>query len=405
MNARSDVHYHTLHSENLFLLGSYHSQARAGARDAIGVRNIGAGDIPAEENDIEGGLARTQTFAAIAIVVLVIATVAVAVSIERPSDDVERSTWAYDMVQLDQVGEMGYTGQGVRVGLVDSGIDLEHPVMEGIDVVAWKDLVHNRTTAYDDVGHGTAMASIIAGGPPLRGGAVDVELIVVKVLDADHPFSDEVVADGIDFCRDPNNDGDFSDGADVISLSLGGEYEDIDEQLGTKTEAAIAEAVRNGVVVVAAAGNDGDAEDVAIPSRIPEVISVGAVDDRGQMAPFSSAGNASEDRLDPDKKPEVVAPGVDVVTPWKDGLYAQGSGTSHATAFTTAVVAAALSAAPSLRQTGTHGGNITTVVIIKTALMETARPLEGQSSPHDTRGGYGLVQAVDLVLELRGEGY
>ena len=246
------------------------------------------------------------------------------------------------------------------------------------------------------------MASIIAGDDPVVGGATEVELIIVKVLDADHPYSDTVIADGIDFCMDPDGDGDYSDGADIISLSLGGDYEDMDELLGTKTATAIAQAISHGVVVVAAAGNDGNADDVTLPSRIPSVISVGAVDRRGQMAPFSSPGNDSDPRPDPNKKPEVVAPGVDIVTAYRDGQYARGSGTSHAAAFVTAAVAVALSVVPQLAHDGVRGGNETSVEQIKTALMETTVTIEGQDAPHDHQAGYGLVQAVDLLLELKG---
>lgn len=346
-------------------------------------------------------MARTQTYAALIVVILVVATVAIALTLERPDTEVERSTWAFDMVGLQRAREMGLTGDGVTVGIVDTGIDEDHPCLEGANVVAWLDLVNKRKTPYDDMGHGTAMASIIAGRSPLRGGAPDVDLIVVKVLDPDTLFTDEVLADGIDFCLDPNGDGDYVDGADIISLSLGGDLDNIDVLVGTKTQAAISQAVAEGVVVVAAAGNDGTSEDVTQPARSPEVISVGAVDRRGQIAPFSSRGNVSVERPDPDKKPEVVAPGVDIVTAHMDGLYAKGSGTSHATAMVTAVLATALSYVPDIQRDGTRGGNESSVREIKTALMDTARPLDGQAVPHDAKAGYGLAQAVDLALELR----
>ncbi|MCJ2540689.1 MAG: S8 family serine peptidase [Candidatus Thermoplasmatota archaeon] len=365
------------------------------------MRSIGSEETPNGANDVEGRLARTQTFAALIVAVLVLATVAIALTLERPDTDVDRSTWAYDMVQLEQARRMGLTGSGVRVGIVDTGVDMDNAAMDGVKVVAWLDLVSGRKDPYDDLGHGTAMASIIAGRSPLRGGVTDAELIVVKVLDEDNPFSDEVIADGIDFCLDPDGDGDYGDGADIISLSLGGEYEDIEILIGSKTQAAIAQAVANGVVVVAAAGNDGSAEDVMLPSRLPDVISVGAVDKREQMAPFSSRGNDSVERPDPDQKPEIVAPGVDIITAHVDGQYARGSGTSHATAIVSAVLAAALTNAPELLHDGARGGNETSIKIIKTALMETARPLEGQAIPHDAKAGYGLAQAVDLALELR----
>ena len=366
------------------------------------MRTIGSEETQDGPDDAEGQLARTQTFAALVVACLVIATVAIALTLERPDTEVERSTWAFDMVQLEQAREMGLTGEGVRVGIVDTGLDMDHPCMDGLRLVAWLDLVHGRKEPYDDLGHGTAMTSIIAGRSPLRGGAPDVEVIAVKVLDEDNPFSDEIVADGIDFCMDPDGNGDYTDGADIVSLSLGGDYEDIDILIGTRTQAAIAQAVANGVVVVAAAGNDGSAEDVTLPARFPKVISVGAVDKRGQTAPFSSRGNVSVERPDPDKKPELVAPGVDIVTAHVGGLYAKGSGTSHATAMVSGVLAAALSFAPEMLRDGANGGNETSVRSIKMALMETALPLEGQATPHDAKAGYGLVQAVDLAIELRG---
>ncbi len=346
---------------------------------------------------MEGHLARTQTYAALVVVILVLATVAIALTLERPDGDVVRSTWAYEMVQLEQANQMGWRGQGVRVGVIDTGVNVDHPSLKGVELVAWSDLVNGRSGPYDDQGHGTAMASIILGRSPLRGGAPDAELIAVKVVDKDKPFSedfDEVVADGIDFCLD--------NGADIISLSLGGVYENIDLIVGPATQAAIAQAVSSGVVVVAAAGNDGTSDDVSYPSRFPEVISVGAVDKRGQMAPFSSRGNVSVERPDPHKKPEVVAPGVDIVSAHVDGLYAKGSGTSHATAMVSAVLAAALSHNADMLVEGDRGGNETTVLTIKTALMGTSTPIDGQGTPHDPKAGYGLVQAVDLGLELEG---
>jgi subtilisin family serine protease len=351
---------------------------------------------------LEGPQTRTQTYAILIVAILVFATVAIALTLERPNEEVHRSTWAYDMVQLEQANDMGLVGTGVRVGILDTGVDMDHPSMREVDLVAWLDLVNGREDAYDDQGHGTAMTSIITGGPPIRGGAPGVELIAVKVLDDESPFDDGIIADGIDFCVDPDGDQGTDDGADIISLSLGGEYESIDLIVGPATQAAISNAVANGVVVVAAVGNDGTAEDVMFPGRFPDVISVGAVDRRNQMAPFSSRGNDSVERPDPDKKPEVVAPGVDVVTAHKDGLYARGSGTSQATAMVTAVLAVALSHNSDLQRGGARGGNETTVGTIKEALMTTSRPLEGQGIPHDPKAGYGLAQAVDLALELEG---
>ena len=378
----------------------HHCRVRARGAHYREVRYIGAGEGPTDETVAERSLARTQTYAAITVAILVIAIMAALLAMDRSDDRVERSTWAYEMVQLELVRKMGLTGEGVRVGIIDTGIDADHECLRDAEIVAWSDLVDHRQEPYDDVGHGTAMASIIAGHDPLLGGAEDVELIIVKVVDGSYVFSDLLIADGIDFCLDPNGDGDYSDGADIISLSLGGRVEDIDLLVGTRTQDAITEAVANGVVVVASAGNDRDATDVSLPGRFSEVICVGAVDEHDLVAPFSSPGNVSILRPDPNRKPEVVAPGVDIYTAHPGDLYAKGSGTSHATAFTTAALAAVLSGVPELLHGGAEGGTATTVAAIKTAIMTSAKPLRDQVEPHDSKAGYGLIQAVELAILL-----
>jgi hypothetical protein len=141
---------------------------------------------------------------------------------------------------------------------------------------------------------------------------------------------------------------------------------------------------------------------VLYPSRFRDVISVGAVDGRGQTAPFSNRGDDTVPRPDPDRKPEVVAPGVDIVTAHMDGAYAKGSGTSHATAIVSAALAVALSHNRDMLAGGERGGNVSSVRSVKMALMNSTRTIEGQMVPHDAKAGYGLVQAVDLALGLEG---
>jgi subtilisin family serine protease len=305
----------------------------------------------------EGHLFRNWMLAlSVGLLVIIIAFVI----LEAPNEQVDRSDWAYEMVQLDEARGAGYTGEGIRVAIVDTGIDIDHPVLEDADLVAWKDLIGNRKEPYDDEGHGTAMASIIVGRGPLVGGAVDVELIVVKAMDGLGESSDELVAQGIMYSLDPNDDGDYRDGADVISLSLGGRVRYLAQIFGTESQDAIEEATENGVIVVAAAGNDGESDDgdVATPGWIREVISVGAVDINGDLASFSSRGR---------------------------------------------VIAVTLSAVPELAHNGHRGGEESTVILVKDGIMETANPLTTQTLPHDNRAGYGIIQTMDLIgwLEAR----
>ena len=315
-----------------------------------------------------------------------------------------RSDWAYEMVQLDDANAEGYTGEDVRLAIIDTGIDPDHPSLENANIVEWMDLVNGRTEPYDDDGHGTAMASIIVGNDPINGGAQDVDLIIVKVLDDMGESTDSMVADGILFCLDPNGDGEYSDRADVISMSLGGHMSYIGAIIGTETKTAVEMAASYGVLMVAAAGNDGENDDgdVANPGWLPDVICVGAVDEDGTIGAFSSRGRNIL-KIDPNKKPEVVAPGVDVVSAWKNDRYVTASGTSQATAFVSACLAVMLSAVPELKHTGPSGGTEDAVALVKTKLMDTSMPQAEQKTPHDNYYGYGLIQTMDLIDAIKDE--
>jgi len=346
-----------------------------------------------------GGRGANLKLVAVVIAVLLVGVVIWQVWYAVP----DRSEWAYGMTQLDEANGKGHTGEGIRVGIVDTGINPDHRNFEGLTIAKWRDFVNGRTTPYDDQGHGTAMASIIAGQDALPGGAPDVELIVAKVLDSEGSSSDSRVAKGVWFCIDPNGDGDYRDGADVISMSLGGRTSYLNLIIGTESQGAINTAISAGILVVAAAGNDGEADDgdVATPGRMRNVICVGAVDEDGTIATFSSEGrNPGLISRDPHRKPEVVAPGVDIVTAHHEGRWASGSGTSQATAFVAACIAVVLSAHPQLAHDGARGGSEATVVTVKQAIMDTSRKATGQSTPHDDHYGYGLIQAMDLVDAL-----
>ncbi len=343
-----------------------------------------------------GGRGAKLKLVAIVIAVLLVGVIIWQVWFAAPG----RSDWAYGMVQLEEANDRGHTGEGIRVGIVDTGINPDHRNFRGLTVAKWRDFVNGRSTPYDDQGHGTAMASIIAGQDALPGGAPGAELIVAKVLDSEGTSSDSRVAKGVWFCIDPNGDGDYRDGADVISMSLGGRTSYLNLIIGTESQGAINAAISAGILVVAAAGNDGEADDgdVATPGRMRNVICVGAVDEDGTIATFSSEGrNPGLISRDPHRKPEVVAPGVDIVTAHYEGRWASGSGTSQATAFVAACLAVVLSAHPQLAHDGARGGTEATVVDIKQAIMDTSLKASGQGSPHDDHYGYGLIQTLDLI--------
>jgi serine protease AprX len=316
---------------------------------------------------------------------------------------IDRTEWAYDITQINDMNRNGYDGEGVIIGIVDSGIDLTHPDLDHINITAWKDYVNGRAEPYDDQGHGTHVAGIIAAHGEIDGVAPEVKMVVVKAISAGGSGTDSDVADGIDYCVEY--------GADVICLSLGGMARFLN--IGDDTAAACEDAIDLGVYVVAAAGNDGEDDDgdVASPATVDGVIAVGAIDETKNIASFSSIGDndglspflpnpPDTDRQDPDKKPEVVAPGVEIVSTHLDHGYAKASGTSQATAFVAGGIVLLLDADPQYQREGGNGGDSNAVTQVKNALRNSAEKLTGQDTPHDDHYGYGLIKIKDLEARL-----
>lgn len=291
-----------------------------------------------------------------------------------------RTTWAFAAVQISELSGAGYTGEGVIVAIIDTGIELTHPNLKGVTLVYWVDLINGMEDPYDDNGHGTAMASILVGRGSLAGGAPDAGLIVIKAIAGDGTGSDEGVASAINAAA--------AHGADIISLSLGGGRSF--PILGSSSTQAAESAASLGILVVGSAGNDGENDDgqVASPSVATSAISVGAVDSRFEIAPFSSKGRSGFLVKDPNRKPEVVAPGVDIAVAWRDGTTAIVSGTSPAAVFVSAGLALLLEKEPQYQRAGSTG-----VAAVKQAIMDSAKEVSGQTSPHDSYYGYGLFQA------------
>ncbi len=323
---------------------------------------------------------------------------------------VEQSTWAFEMVQATALSGRGATGEGVIVCIVDTGIDRSHPDLAKADLVGWRDFVQGRPDPYDDDGHGTGMAGLIVADGGVRGAAPGASILVAKAISSSGTGSDNAVASAIRWCVDPDGDGDRSDGAAIISLSLGGGQHPL---FGSEVGDAAAAVAEDGIFVVASAGNDGEHDngDVESPASEELVIAVGAVNRDRQVAPFSSKGDNDgrlpfpfDDRKDPNKKPETVAPGVDIVTTWVDDpatpgkeAYAKVSGTSPAAALAAGALALVLELHPSSMK----GGSSSTVTQLKDAMRQSCATVPGQSTPHDDRYGYGVLQADALAAKLR----
>ena len=316
----------------------------------------------------------------------------------KPSDSLIQSEQTYrDLINIP--GE--YTGSGVDVCIVDTGMELNHPDLEGFDVAGWVDVVQGKSNPYDDNGHGTNMAGILVADGWINGVAKDVNLYVAKALLANGSGFEEDVVAGIDWCINQN--------VNIISLSLGG-GQDLFPFLGSNgrtIEDSVNDATARGIFVVAAAGNDGgedDDGDVASPGSERRVICVGGVTLSGDHWAKSSTGNNGFSALpfklprgDPDKKPELVAPAKDVPVLNTQGTWSSSSGTSAATVYVTGAIALLLEAHPELASNGTSG-DVSTIDQVKEWIMQSVQPKEGQSG-HDDNYGYGLLD-IEALLDL-----
>ena len=228
------------------------------------------------------------------------------------------------------------TGEGIVVAVIDTGVDYTHPDLGGAfgpsyKVIGGYDFYNHDSDPMDDNGHGTHVAGTIAANGEAKGVAPDARILAYKTLGREGQGTMSDVIAAIDRAMDPNQDGDTSDRADIISMSLGGAGEATDPVC-----LAVASAVEAGIVVVAAAGNDGPLMGtVASPGIAPDAITVGAVNDTGALAAFSSRGAAPDFVI----KPEISAPGVGIVStvPYSNCVmsspsgYLSASGTSMAT--------------------------------------------------------------------------
>lgn len=320
----------------------------------------------------------------------------------RPSElALERHSDYNDLVNVPGSGS---NAPDITVCIVDSGISMEHSDFSELQLAGWKDFVNNQAEPYDDHGHGTSMAGILVANGWMKGVANDVDLLVAKALGSNGSGDDGIVAEAIDWC--------VSNGAHIISLSLGGAPDVLPFNLGSGRNSGDAsnDAIDAGIYVVAAAGNDGGADDdgdVAHPSSEQQVISVGGVTMSGTSWSGSSEGDNNGrilplpvllPRGDPNQKPEIVAPAQAVPVLTKDGGWGLADGTSAATVYVTGALALLLQENPTLR--ADEAGSTDTVATVKTWLMDSAVPEENQNG-HDDRYGYGMLDIQGLLAQAQ----
>jgi subtilisin family serine protease len=294
------------------------------------------------------------------------------------------------MMQVPQLHAAGVTGAGVLVCVLDAGFRTTHQIFAGLDVVAQYDFVNNDPVVDDQVppdvagdgSHGTQTLACIAGSKP--GTYSGVAFGASVALGKTEKGSTETPVEMDNWQRGAE----WADslGADVISSSLGYyefdspypayTYGDMDGQTTVVTRAA-SEAVRRGLTVVTAVGNEGSLpwHYLIAPSDADTVIAVGGVDSSNVVVSFSSRGPSADGRI----KPDLVAMGRAVYLPsfTNPAAYGRASGTSFSTPLTAGVAALVLQVHP------TWGP-----FEVREALRETAL---NHASPNNDIG-WGLVQ-------------
>jgi type VII secretion-associated serine protease mycosin len=296
--------------------------------------------------------------------------------------------WVLGMLDVEAAWQVTQ-GAGVTVAVIDSGVNPDVSDLAG-SVITGPDYTGVTTSpASENWGaHGTWMASLIAGHghdggfSGVIGVAPEARILSIRVIpDRDDPHYNryehepetviqQSLADGIRYA--------VTHGAKVISMSIG-----YSAPSGT-VRAELQQAYDHGVVVIASAGNSGgpsggsDGAPESFPANYPSVISVGAVDQYGEVAGFSS------DNL----SVQVAAPGVKVPAQGRDGLYWTVSGTSPACALVAGVAALIKSRYPRLAPN-----------LVASALTSTTtdRPARG----YDSQIGFGIVDAAAALAKAR----
>ncbi len=317
------------------------------------------------------------------------------------------SEWAYEDSGIRALQENGNFGEGTRVCIVDTGIDISHPEFSGVNLVGFRDFYASNSNETRDIGyesHGTLMAGLLVSNDSFIGAAPGVSLSVAIALGPSGKSTNErMVSQAIRWCR-------ISQNADIISLSLGSEPGSWVPS-SSETIDAVNEALGDGIFVVAAAGNaddDSNNSDVSTPASIEGVISVGAHGKDGNPWKDTASGSdvdpfSGEERSFPNQKPEILAPGVllwSCISTEYSPPYAYSSGTSDSTVLVTGALALILNLYGD--EIAGEDGKIDSheMSLVKVALAKSARSAPGQIYAHDDRMGYGLLDAEEWANQV-----
>lgn len=256
------------------------------------------------------------------------------------------------------------TGQMVKVAVIDTGVDFNHPDLKHA-LAHGVNLLQRGTLPWDDNGHGThisgTIAAAAAGSQGIWGTAPGTVIVPVKAFDRNGTAYISDIIEGIEWC--------MRHGIRLINMSFGMKH----------SSRAFREAVRNasrrGAIIVASAGNDGKRKGrLDYPAQYPAAIAVGSTARKGRIAHFSNRSG----------RVQLYAPGKKIMSTWLNKGYAVLSGTSMSTSHVSGAIALALSVNPQL-----------SAKRIRKLIYKTGRPLNGKRT-----GGMREVDAFRLIRAL-----
>jgi subtilisin family serine protease len=218
------------------------------------------------------------------------------------------------------------TGKGVKIAVIDTGCDLNHPDIKD-NLLQGYNFVEDNEDPTDRNGHGTHVTGTIAAcnnGMGMVGVAPDAKIMPVKALGDDGSGNLNDIVRAISWSID--------NGADIISMSLGSEGPN------EKLEKVIQYAASKNIILFCAAGNSGESVDIMYPAKYDHTIAIGAIDSNFERTSFTCSGETLD----------FLCPGMDIISAVPGGGYASMSGTSMSNPFAVGYAALLLSYARSL---------------------------------------------------------
>jgi len=270
--------------------------------------------------------------------------------------------WGTNILNIPAIHALGITGSGIKVAVIDTGIDRDHPDLQG-GIYEIKNVTGEPFAATH--GHGIGAAGIIGArnnNTGILGTAYDCQILGIKGMRESGGGSLTEIIAGIDYA--------ITSMVHIINLSLG------TTSNAPAFEAAIKRATAAGIYVVCSAGNAGQDNSVVYPARYEESYAVGATNQAGKVSAFSSRG----------WEVDIAAPGERVLTTWKNKSYARVSGTSFSAPYVAGLFALFL-----------HAG----IKISHKRLKLTAIDIEEPGQ--DQKSGHGLIDPVKFIQTFKHE--